>query len=58
LGDDIATVVFWFGEPTRVDGDIYYWAIGAGGGPYRTFSATFRDGRLIILSPIVMGTDP
>lgn len=58
LGDDVATVVFWFGEPTRTDGDTYYWVIGAGGGPYRTFSATFRDGHLVNLGPIVMGTDP
>jgi hypothetical protein len=58
LGDDIATVVFWFGEPMRIDGDTYYWAIGAGGRPYRTFSATFRGGHLAALGPIVMGNEP
>lgn len=54
LGDDIATVVFWLGDPSRIDGETYHWIGGKGGGPYPTFSATFKDGRLAVLGPIVM----
>jgi hypothetical protein len=58
LGDDIATVVFWLGDPYRIDGDTYYWSGGKGGGPYPSFSATFKDGRLAVLGPIVMSNGP
>jgi hypothetical protein len=46
IGDPVSKVVFWFGEPHIVNG-VYYW--GRHKGSDRTFSAQFRNGRLIAL---------
>lgn len=54
LGDDIPTVVFWLGDPGRIEGDTYYWwTWGASSGPHPIVIATFRGGRLVTLGPTV-----
>lgn len=65
LGDDVATVVFWFGEPDRPIGkpdpngdETYYWSVGMCCGPLPRFSATFHNGRLVALGPIEKTNDP
>jgi hypothetical protein len=51
-GDDIATVVFWLGQPGRIDGDTYYWwTWGANNGPHPIVTVTFHNGRLAALGP-------
>jgi hypothetical protein len=47
VGDSIATVVFWVGEPYGVEGDTYSWVYGKGGKNGSFFSTTFRDGRFV-----------
>jgi hypothetical protein len=58
-GDDIATVVFWLGDPGQIDGDTYYWGTwGAHSRSHPIVTATFRDGRLTALGPIANAPDP
>jgi hypothetical protein len=65
LGDDIATVVFWFGEPDKpvskqdwTGETTYIWWVGICCVQLPRFSATFKDGRLVRLSPVITPPAP
>jgi len=55
-GDDLADVVFWLGEPARIDGETYYWDDGKGSGSH--FKVMIRNGRLVSVGPAEPGWSP
>lgn len=46
-GDPVSKVVFWLGDPDRVEGSVYIWP--AGKGDVGDFRVTFADGRLVLI---------